>query len=114
MVDWELISRSGARYTVLYGGGTAGVVALTGQSLFALLLIIAGLLLLLFVAGGMGTVRMGTIIGNDRALGIADTMTNPVENDEFAEAVAADLKLFFYAIGLVGFGFAALVVMSGV
>ena len=112
MVDWELIGRAGTRYTVAYAGGTAAVAALTGGELLLLGLVAVGLLLLLFVAGGGGTVRMGTVMTNVMALGINNTTTDPAENEEFHETIEADLKLFFYAVGLVVFGFAGMVVLG--
>ncbi|UPV99296.1 hypothetical protein M0R88_12265 [Halorussus gelatinilyticus] len=114
MVDWELIARSGGRYSVAYGGGTALLVALTGWSMLQLLVLVFGLLLLLFVAGGTGTVRMGTAMANADSPGLSGTVTDPTEDDAFATAIDADLKLFFYAVGLLVFDFAAMVVGSTV
>ena len=112
MVDWELIDRAGARYTVGYAGTTAAVVALVGVELLLLALVALGLLLLLFVAGGGGTVRMGTVMTNFQAFGIKGTSTDPTENQEFHETIEADLKLFFYAVGLIVFGFAGMIAMG--
>ncbi|WP_276300463.1 hypothetical protein [Halorussus lipolyticus] len=103
------MARSGARYTVVYGGATGLVAALTNHTVLEVLVVSAGLVLLLFVAGGTGIVRMGTIKTNFGSAGLLGTTTDPVEDDAFAEAISADLKLFFYAIGLVVFGFTALV-----
>jgi hypothetical protein len=112
MVDWTLVRRAGARYTVAYGGATAGLVALTGQGLFLLGVVILGLLLLLFAAGGTGTVRMGTAMANTESVGIAGTFTDPTEDEAFATAIEADLKLVFYGVGLLVFGFAGMVLVG--
>lgn len=112
MVDWRLIKRAGARYTVVYAGATAAVVAVTGVELLLLGLVLLGLLLLLFVAGGAGSVRMGTAMANAQALGISGMTTDPAENDEFATTIDADLKLLFYAVGLIVFGFVGMVVVG--
>jgi hypothetical protein len=114
MVDWRLIGRAGARYTVAYAGATAALVAVTGVELLLLGLVLLGLVLLLFVAGGAGSVRMGTAMANAQALGIDGLTTDPAENDEFAEAIDADLKILFYAVGLVVFGFAGMVVLGSI
>lgn len=108
MVDWQLVTRLGARYTLVYAGGTVALVSALGESFFVLLLVGLGLLLLLFVAGGGGNVRMGTVMANTDSPGISGTVTDPAENDEFATPIDADLKLLFYAVGLVVLGFAAL------
>jgi hypothetical protein len=112
MVDWQLVGRAGARYTVAYAGATAGVAALIGVELLLLGLVAFGLLLLLFVAGGGGTVRMGTVMANFQAAGINGTTTDPTQNDEFHETIEADLKIFFYAVGLIVFGFAGMVLVG--
>ena len=114
MVDWQLITRAGTRYTVVYAGVTAAVVAVTGQAMLLLGLILLGLLLLLFVAGGAGSVRMGTAMANAQALGITGLTTDPTENEEFATTIDADLKLLFYAVGLIVFGFAGMVVVGSI
>jgi hypothetical protein len=114
MVDWQLVGRAGTRYTLLYGGGTAALVALTGQSLFLLGLLVIGLLLLLFTAGGTGSVRMGTAMANADSPGISGTTTDPTADEAFATAIEADLKLLFYAVGLLIFGFAGMVALGGV
>ena len=114
MVDWQLVGRAGTRYTLVYGGATAAVVAVAGQALFMLGLAVLGLALLLFVAGATGTVRMGTAMANADSPGVAGTTTDPAADDAFASAIDADLKLLFYAVGLLVFGFAGLVVLGGV
>ena len=114
MVDWQLIGRAGTRYTLVYGGATAALVASLGQSLLLLGLVILGFVLLLFVAGGTGTVRMGTAMANADSPGISGTTTDPTDDDAFASAIEADVKLFFYALGLLVFGFAGMIVLGGV
>jgi hypothetical protein len=112
MVDWQLVGRAGARYTVAYAGATVAVVALTGRGLLLLGLVAVGLVLLVFVAGGGGSVRMGTAAANAQAMGISGTSTDPTENEEFHQTIDGDLKLLFYAVGLIVFGFAGMVVVG--
>jgi hypothetical protein len=112
MVDWQLVARAGGRYAVAYAGATVAVVALAGRGLLLLGLVALGLLLLLFVAGGGGNVRMGTAAANAQSMGISGTTTDPTENEEFHRAIDADLTLLFYAVGLIVFGFAGMIVVG--
>lgn len=112
MVNWQLIGRAGARYTLLYGGTTAALLTLVGRPLLLLGLIFVGLLLLIFVAGGFGTVRMGTSAANAQAMGMQSAVTDPVKNSEFHQTIEADLKLLFYAIGLLVFGFLGMMILG--
>ncbi|WP_158057742.1 hypothetical protein [Halorussus halophilus] len=113
MVNWQLIGRCGTRYTVVYGGLTAAVVALLGSPMLLLGLVCVGLVLLLFVAGGTGEVRMGTAMANADAAGYNTAVVDPVEDDLQAKAMDGDIKLLFYGVGLVVFGFGALVAVAG-
>lgn len=112
VLDWQLVGRAGVRYTVVYAGATVGVVSLTGAALFLLGLAVLGLVLLLFVAGGGGSVRMGTTMANAQSMGISGTTTDPSENAEFHTTIDADLKLLFYAVGLIVFGFVGMIVLG--
>lgn len=112
MVDWRLVRRAGARYTLAYGGGTAALAAATGRGIALLLLVLVGLALLVFVAGGVGTVRAGTLMTNGRSMGTGSTITDATENGEFRRAIDADLKLLFYAAGLLAFGSLAMVIVG--
>lgn len=112
MVDWQLIGRCTARYTVAYAGGTALAVAVTGFASLLLGLVAVGLLLLLFAAGGSGSVRMGASMANSQALGFDSGVVDPADDDLFAKEMASDLKILFYAIGLIAFGFAGMVAVG--
>lgn len=113
MVNWQLIGRCGVRYTIVYGGVTAAVVAYFGSPMLLLGLVCVGLVTLLFVAGGTGQVRMGTAMANSDAMGYNSAVVDPVEDDLHAKSMESDIKLLFYAVGLLAFGFGALVAVGG-
>ena len=112
MVEWQLIGRCTARYTVAYAGATALAATATGIAWLLLGLVAVGLLLLLFAAGGSGSVRMGATMANSQALGFDSGVVDPAEDGLFATEMAADLKLLFYAVGLIAFGFAGMVAVG--
>lgn len=110
-MDWRLIGHGVLRYSLLYAGTTVATVTFLTRSGMALLgLVLLGFVLLLFVAGGTGQVRMGTAMTNAQAGGLRTGITDPLSNQ--ATAMEADLKVLFYALGLVGCAFVALVLVG--
>jgi len=108
-MNWALIGRSVARYTVGYAGTAVLAAAAVSRSELAMLGIVAlGFLLLLVVAGGIENVRPSAAgaVGESAMFRSGDPEITP------AKAVAGDLKLLFLGLGFVGFGFAALVALG--
>lgn len=101
MLDWELVAHGSLKYTLLYAGATVACIALiTRSETLVLSLVLVGLVLLLFVAGGSGHVRMGTNAANAQAAGLRTSISDPFENR--FKPLDSDLKILFYAIGLIG------------
>lgn len=112
-MDWEFLARCVGKYTVLAGGGTVGVTLLLPESVgpYALLAAIAvGMLLFGRAAldgGGGAPMSGGSPAGAAHALESgSDGVFDPRDTDEPLGAA-----LLFYAVGLVGFGIAALVAL---
>ncbi|MFC4448492.1 hypothetical protein [Halorussus aquaticus] len=112
-MDWAFLARFLGQYTILFGGGTVGVAYLLPNPVgpYAILATIAvGLLLIgrsALDGGGGAPMSGGSPAGSAYGLsGGSDGVFAPRESDEPLGA-----GLLFYAIGLVGFGVAALVTL---
>ncbi|NEU58539.1 hypothetical protein [Halorussus sp. MSC15.2] len=111
-MDWEFFARFLGQYTILFGGGTVGVAYLLPNPVgpYAILVTIAvGLLLIGRSAldGGGAPMSGGNPAGSAHGLSEgSDGVFAPRESDDPLGA-----GLLFYAIGLVGFGVAALVTL---
>lgn len=114
-MDWPLVRRCTLRYSLLYGGVTvaaavaAAAVLPPGGGIALVLVVGAGFVILLFVFGGSGDVRMGTAMTNAQALGLRTGIVDAA--DDQREPIGSDLMLLFYALGLIGLGVAAMVVL---
>lgn len=114
-MDWPLIARLALRYSLLYGGLTVaapvGLAAVTpaGGGIALVLVVGLGFVLLLFVMGGTGDVRMGTAMTNAQAGGLRTGIVDAT--DDRRQPIGSDLKLLFYALGLVGLGVATMVLL---
>lgn len=114
-MDWPLIRRCTLRYSLLYAGLTVaaavGLAALApvGGGLVLVAVVGLGFALLLFVFGGTGEVRMGTAMTNAQAGGLRTGIVDAA--DDQRTPLASDLKILFYALGLVGLGVAAMLAL---
>ncbi|UPV75770.1 hypothetical protein M0R89_06845 [Halorussus limi] len=109
-MDWEFLAHYGGKYTVLAGGGTVTVAYLLPRPFgpYALIGAIAvGMLLIGRAAldgGGGAPMSGGSPAGSAHALSEgSDGIFAPRESDD-----PLGVAPLFYAIGLVGFGIAAL------
>lgn len=98
-MDWPLVRRGLFVYSLLAGGVTVGVVvAVLGTGFGPVVTVAIGLVALLYVAGGSGDVRMGTIATNASAGGLDTGVVDDAEG--MSTSVPADVKVAFYAVGL--------------
>lgn len=111
-MDWEFLARHLGLYTVLLGGGTVGLTFVLPRTVgpYALLAAIAvGMLLFGRAAldnGGGGPTSGGSPAGAAHGLSENSAIFAPRDPDESLGA-----GLLFYAIGLVFFGIAGLVML---
>ncbi|MCO8244480.1 MULTISPECIES: hypothetical protein [unclassified Haladaptatus] len=107
-MNWSLVRRCGLRYTLVYAGLTVVVVfALTRSPLVLIGLFGLGLASLVFALGGTKKIRMGTAVTNAQSIGLQSTIADPA--DDRPTALANDIKLLFYGVGLVVFATITLV-----
>ncbi|WP_435159803.1 hypothetical protein [Haladaptatus sp. DFWS20] len=116
MVDWLLIRRSTLRYSLGYALPTvalaAGIAVVVQSSILLFAPLVGGAILLLFVLGGTGKVRMGPIGANAESPGLTGTVIAPNENNTHSKPLTSDVKLLFYGLGLCIFGLIALVAVG--
>lgn len=109
-MNWDLITRCGLRYTLLYAAATAVGLYVALRSKMAMLLLVGGgLILILISVGGAGTVRMGASAANAQAGGLQSGVVDA--HDPQVKAMDSDIKVLFYGLGLVVFAMLTLVLV---
>lgn len=113
-MDWPLIRRATLRYTVLSAGLTvAGALAVSAVTPVADSVALApviglGFVVLLYLFGGSNDVQRGTAI-TTVARGIGNRSLD--EPDDQIQSDPRDVKLLFFAVGLIALGLTAILVL---